>query len=433
MLASPAQQRGSVQLGSVGAAPSACPFCGLICTDITTEVANGTAVTASGRSCALSRAGFARQSGPGSNTPLIAGKPASLEQAVAAAAGILQQAVQPLIGGLATDVAGMRAAVELADRCGAVLDHANSGAKFRNLLAFQDRGAMTTTLAEVRNRADLFVIIGTDVVSRFPRFFERVAAPAGAMFGLQDSERQSIFIGARPAPDAPGTVSAIDCATQDLPDFLAALAALAAGMPLRAVQAGGVPIEQVRALALKMKAARYGVIVWAAADLDFPHAELSVQAIARMLAALNRSTRFSAVPLGGNEADLTADAVLLWQVGFPFRTRFSAGGPQYDPYLFDGRRLIAQREVDAVLWLSTLSDLAPPSMHAALIVLGGPQSSAAARAAVFIPVGTPGVDFPGHMVRTDKVLTLRLAATRPQQRAPAAQVLRAISEAVRSC
>src|SRR5258708_5848163 len=83
-----------------------------------------------------------------------------------------------------------RSAAELADRCGAVLDHANSRDKFRNLLAFQDRGAITTTLAEIRNRADLLVVVGTDVVSRFPRFFERIAAPAGTLFGLKDADRR---------------------------------------------------------------------------------------------------------------------------------------------------------------------------------------------------------------------------------------------------
>jgi formylmethanofuran dehydrogenase subunit B len=417
-----------------GAAACTCPFCGLLCDDVSAEASSSGAVTASGRACDLSRAGFARQSAPGPYTPLIGGKPAVLDQAVGAAASILHGAGQPLIGGLGTDVAGMRAAVELADRCGAVLDHANSGAKFRNLLAFQDRGAITTTLSEIRNRADLFVVIGTDVASRFPRFFERVSTPAQTLFGLANSERRSIFVGATPAPGAPQPAESIACKTRDLPDFLAALSALVAGAALNATHAGSVPIGQVRDLARKMAAARYGVLVWAAADLDFAHAELAVLAINRILVTLNRSTRFSAVPLGGNEADLTADAVLLWQVGFPFRTRFASGRPEYDPYLFDGRRMLAQRETDAVLWVSTLSDLpVPATLAAPLILLAGANAAAARRADVFIPVGTPGIDHAGHLVRTDKVVTMRVAATRRAHLPAAATVLHAIGEAVRSC
>jgi formylmethanofuran dehydrogenase subunit B len=436
-----------------------CPFCGLLCDDVVVRASNSGAVSVLARGCELSKASFARQSAAGQDSPRVAGSAATFEQAVGAAAAILRDAVQPLIGGLATDVAGMRAAVELADRCGAVLDHANSGSKFRNLLAFQDRGATTTTLAEVRNRADLLVVAGTDVVSRFPRFFERIAAPGGTLFGLKDSERRSIFLGSRPPPDVPGRTDWIACERSDLPDVLGALAALTAGVRLDATQAGSVPIERLRELATLMQSARYGALVWAAADLNFAHAELTVQAIQRTLAVLTRTTRFSGVPLGGNEADLTADAVLLWQVGFPSRTSFASDRPDYDPYLFDARRLLARGEADALLWISTLSDLAlPAGLDAAaiprstppiprltppiprltppiprLILLAGPNAAAVERAEVFFPVATPGIDHDGHLVRTDEVLTMRLEAVRASERSSCARVLRAISEELKRC
>src|SRR5579864_2970514 len=153
MVATPDRDKGQQQAAVV--AICTCPFCGLLCEDVAVQVLAGGAVAVRARGCEVSRAGFARQSAPGLDSPLVAGSAATLDQAAQAAAHILREAWQPLIAGLATDVAGMRAAVELADGCGAILDHANSGAKFRNVLAFQDRGAITTTLAEVRNRADL--------------------------------------------------------------------------------------------------------------------------------------------------------------------------------------------------------------------------------------------------------------------------------------
>jgi len=48
-------------------------------------------------------------------------------------------------------------------------------------------------------RADLIVVAGTDVVSRFPRFFERVAF-GEAMF-VRDREREVVFVGAQAVPD----------------------------------------------------------------------------------------------------------------------------------------------------------------------------------------------------------------------------------------
>ena len=434
MVASPNER----QQASAAVATCTCPFCGLLCEDVVVETSAAGAVAVRAHGCELSRAGFARQSAPGLSSPLVAGTAATLEQAAQAAAHVLREAWQPLIAGLATDVAGMRAAVELADRCGAVLDHAGSVADFRNVLAFQDRGAITTTLAEVRNRADLLVVIGTDVVSRFPRFFERIAAPGGTLFGLKDSERRSIFVGARPPPDAPGRADGLECDRGDLPDLLGALAALTAGARLDATRVGAVPIDRLKELASAMQAARYGVIVWAAADLDFAHAELSVQAIGRTLTALNRSTRFCGFPLAGNEADLTAGAVLLWQVGLPFRTSFAGDRPAYDPYLFDARRLLARGEVDALMWISTLSDLPLPAEAAAppkppVILVAGPNAAAARRADVYFPVATPGVDHGGHLVRTDRVLTMHLSAARDSQPASCAQVLAAISRELLRC
>ncbi len=54
----------------------------------------------------------------------------------------------------------------------------------------------------------------------------------------------------------------------------------------------GVPCERLRA-------ARYAVFCWSAAELDFPHAELTVQAVAELVRDLNRTTRAAALPLAG--------------------------------------------------------------------------------------------------------------------------------------
>ncbi|HEX7155665.1 MAG TPA: formylmethanofuran dehydrogenase, partial [Burkholderiaceae bacterium] len=181
-----------------------------------------------------------------------------------------------------------------------------------------------------------------------------------------------------------------------------------------------------------MRQARYGVIAWSAADLEFAHAELAVQAIMRTVFELNRTTRFAALPLGGNEGDLSADAVLLWQIGYPFRTSFAAGRPEYDPYRFDARRMLAAGEADALLWVSSFGDHLPPPEHTApTILLSVPWAAAAPQCEVFLPVGTPGVEFAGHLVRSDKVLTMRVDAVRASAAPPSpAVVLRAIRDAL---
>jgi formylmethanofuran dehydrogenase subunit B len=404
-----------------------CPFCGLLCDDVVVETRANGALMVSAKGCALSEKGFARAV-PHQAEPSVRGAAASVDAAVRAAAAILREANLPLIGGLATDIAGMRAVLELADSCGAVLDHMNSAAKFRNLLAFQDRGWITATLAEARHRADIFLVVGTDVATRYPRFFERIVAPSTGLFELPADGRELVFLGHEAPPsEAVGRVSWIRCAQAALPDALRTLAALVDDKRLDAKEVSGVDVEELAQLATRIRAARFGVITWIAPDLDFPHAELAVQSIARILNTLNRSTRFTGLPLGGTEADLTADAALLWQVGYPFRTSFAHGGPNYDPYLLNGARLLAEREVDALVWIATLGDRSPPPVtDIPVVLIAPPWNAAGKRCDVYLPVGTPGIDHAGHLVRTDKVVSMRVRQLRKTNLPSVADTVRAI-------
>ena len=388
-----------------------CPFCGLVCDDLEVRVSTGLVkVAANGcpRSVALFEYGAAVDGGQA----FVEGRPATLEVAVGRAAQILRAAAQPVIGGLATDVAGMRAALDLADRIGAVVDHANSRALMRNLPVLQDSGWIATTFAEVRNRADLVVVAGSDVVHRFPRFFERVLR--GESMFVDGSRREVIFVGegidATVSSSAKAPASrAIPCRKEALGEVFAVLRSLLAGRKPQAAEAGGIGMSEWEALAERMKRARYGVVVWAAADLDFPHAELAVQAMAALVTDLNEHTRFAVLPLGGSEGDLTANQVCTWQSGFPLRTSFASGAPDYDPHRFSAQRMFEDGEADALLWIASFDpERVPPRTAVPTVVLGRPGMHFAAPPAVYIPAATPGMHHAGHFYRSDNVVALRL-------------------------
>ncbi|HUN92503.1 MAG TPA: hypothetical protein VMU33_10625 [Burkholderiaceae bacterium] len=429
----PASSTGIDQDSAEGDVPVTCPFCGLLCDDVAVS-ARESSIDVRARGCATSRDGFARagsQALAERASPRIKGRSASLDDAIAASASILRDAALPLISGLATDVAGARAALALADRCGAVVDHMNSPAKFRNLLAFQDRGWVSTTLAEARNRADVVVVIGARAEARFPRLFERILGPADSLVGLAAAERRIVVVGRGPNPSTgPAATLRIEVDATQLHDVVAGLAAIAAKRPIHAAQVAGIPLERLRAVVELLRGARYGVVTWAAPDLEVAHAELAVQAIARLVAELNATTRCAALPLGGTDGDFTADAVSLWQTGLPFRTSFASGKPRFEPWLHDGRRMLQGGEVDALLWIATLGVQAPPKTALPTIMIGSHDQVAAADCDVAIPVGTPGIDHAGHLVRVDKVVTLRLAACRPSSLPRAAEVLDGIRQRI---
>ncbi len=171
-----------------------CPFCGLACDDlVVSSLTAGLEIKSNG--CAISIAAFRKlgRNDASNAAPRLAGRPATLDQAVLAAARILSRAKAPLIAGLATDVAGARATLALADSIGAVVDHMNMSAKIRNILTLQNVGGITTTLAEIKNRADFILVLGSGVLTRFPRFLERAVWPADSMF-IADKAKRKVLL-----------------------------------------------------------------------------------------------------------------------------------------------------------------------------------------------------------------------------------------------
>ncbi len=410
-----------------------CPFCGLACDDLRVAALPGKLeVVANG--CPISTKAFAGLSLSKPIAPRLAGKNTSLKNAAAAAAVIFKKAKQPLIAGLGTDVAGMRALMQIADRTGAVVDHMNSVNFMSNVLALQDKGWITTTLSEVKNRVDLLVIAGSDVVSRFPRFFERYVWNRDSLFG--SNIREVVYLGpvldtqAGTAPDG-RKPDIIACDITRIGEIAGALRCLVAGRRMQIDQVAGVPLSELQQLAKRMQNARYGVLAWAAADFDFKHAELTVQSLCELVKDLNHYTRFSGLPLGGNEGDMTANQVCTWQSGFPVRTGFGSGRPEYDPRHFSAQRMLQKNEADALLWVSSFNEKrTPPETTAPTVVLGRGGMSFSREPDIYIPVATPGIDHSGHVYRTDNVVAMPLRKLRESALPSVAQVVAEIEKAL---
>ncbi len=387
-----------------------CPFCGLACDDVSLQrEPSSLRVTQNG--CGISAAAFSElgKLSDDKSVPRIHGKPSSLPQAIAAAAKLLSDAKAPLIAGLGTDVAGARAALALADRIGAVVDHMNMPAKLRNILTLQNGGWITTTLAEIKNRADFVLILGSNALTRFPRFLERAVTPSDTLFHENSITRKIVFLGDVNAltEKLPSGTQTLQASHHAFARLIPALRALAKGECVENFAVSDLKI--LRELADDMRRARYGVIVWAAADFDFPHGELTIQTLAELIKDLNKTIRFAGFPLGGNDGDFSSNGTQTWQTGLPLRSRYGKNGLDFDPYRNGAEDLLKQNLADALLWISSFrSSHLPPDTAVPQIVLGAPSTGLAREPDVFIPVGTPGIHHGGHFIRADKVVVMPL-------------------------
>ena len=428
------------QAAGVGDAPKsnaitdvACPFCGLVCDDL--EIVrdeSGVKVTKNG--CDKAVAGFERA--VDGAKPQVDGQDVDLETAIRAATELVRGASLPLYGGLGTDVDGIRAVMALADKSGGVVDHALSEGQYRNFRVLQTRGWIMSTLTEARNRADLFIVVATDIQKLHPRFFERIVTVEQSLISDQPPKRTVVFIGRgldQSAVTGPriGEVITLEADLDRVGEVVGALAAEIRGTPLARDDVAGVPTADIRALAERCKAADYPVFVWAPPSLAFPNADLVVSTVSDLVKDLNVEGRAAGLALGGNEGAISAGAVSSWQSGFPLRVSFASGKPDYDVLRYAIPRMLKDGEGDLLVWIASFTpDLGPPATGIPSVVLGTPGIKLAAQPKVFIPIGTPGVDHAGRIIRVDNVVSLPLKNLGRSELPRAADVLAAIELAL---
>lgn len=409
------------------------PFCGIGTDDLTIKV-DGLKISVMQNGCAVNTPAFEQEITD--IKPRINGKEVKLSEAISHAASLLKNTNFPVIGGCATDVNGMRGLLALADRTGAVVDNANFNNARKNILSLQNSGWMNTTLAEIKNRCDVLLIVGVDLEGFAPRFFERYLWNE-AMFLENTSEREIIYLGTKPSGNASTspsekTAQIFECATENLPEVVTVLRALVKGQPIQAESVAGIPVAALHAIAEKLKNAKYGVITWAAGALVYSHAELTVQTLSEMVKDLNQTTRCSGFPLGGKEGDQTANQVCGWTTGYAARVSFAKGYPEYDPFLFETNTLLDNGEADALVWVNAFNAKAnPPKTNLPTIVVARSGMMFETEPDVFIPVGTPAIDHVGHAYRLDNVVAIRLKKLRDSGLPSTAEVLNAIEQTLR--
>jgi formylmethanofuran dehydrogenase subunit B len=394
---------------ALAAADWTCPFCPLACDDLSWSPRDGL----QGTDCAKARAAVAALGGGAAGaTPRVDGAPASLDDAVAAAATLLARSLQPVIAGLGADVATARALYPLACATGAWADAIGGDALFAGVRALQDRGQFTTSMIEVRTRADVIVCLG---------------AADGPV-------RHLVVLGPRPGDDAVlaawagerTTVEALPL-QGDLFDTLAVLPGLLAGAPVPCAADG------LRTLAQRLHGATYAVFVGSASMFPAQGA-LLIEAVHRAVGELNRRTRAAALWLGGSQGASTSNQVFTWLSGLPLRSHAGPHGLEHEPLMAATDALLADGGADAMLWLSLFDADGPPAHALPMVAIGPPAIAAAGQRAgrptVFIPVATPGLGVGGHVFRGDGTVMVPLHAARADGLPEPAAVVGRIAAAV---
>ncbi len=402
-----------------------CTFCGCVCDDMDLHVdVEAKKIVKAKNACVLGRAWFAEHTIEDAPVALIDGKEVSVEEAIEEAAQTLTKARFPITYGLSdTTCEAQRQAVAISDIIRGNIDTTTSVCHGPSGLAFQGVGESTSTLGEVKNRADLVIYWGGNPAESHPRHFGRYAVTPKGMFtpgGKKD--RTVVLVDVRKTKSAP----VADIFVQPKPgkDFevLWALRALVNGKTLTSdiEKETGVPLETLTDLAEKMKNCRFGVLFFGMGLTMTRGRHFNSGALLALANDLNEYTHFVAKPVRGHGNVTGADNVVSWQTGYPFGVNFSLGYPRFNPGEFTTVDTLSNGHADAAMIIA--SDPASNFPKRAIehlkkipiVVLDTKSTDTTKDAHVAFRTSTYGINTPGTVYRMDDVpISLRPAFESP--------------------
>ena len=400
-----------------------CPFCGLLCDDLSVDSSsNGQSIASS--ECPLAHNRFESVIQPDTHDSLVSGVKCSRKQAVARVVELLSSANFSVLYSVATDVEGARASIELAERTGSVIDQAGNPALHRVASRIQVRGTYLATISEVRNRADLIVLFGNNLFDSFPRILN-VLAPCESLFSSITKNRKIVLIGNRQTEQKFNSVDFIDCDLDKITHLIAIIQAKLNGKnPPSSDWFSYEQVTRIHHLATEIQNANYSVLLWCADEFNSLVGDLTIDAVMQLVDNLNESKRSTVLPLTRNPSLTTFNQVCTWQTGNLSPVSFLDGTPEFHSRHYSLESMLNREQVDLLVWVGGLEETVQlPTTRIPAVVLSPNQVP---DAEVYLPVGIPGIDHKGHLFRTDTVVPLYLQAVRAPKYPSAANTLRSI-------
>jgi formylmethanofuran dehydrogenase subunit B len=398
-----------------------CLGCGCLCDDLsvsltdrsTTAEGDGLAILPS---CSMARdwlAGTAIDDGPAC---MVEGRATLVEEGLKVAREILASSKRLLVDGLArTSVQSQRAAVVLAEKYRGVLIGFGSPVAARMHRAAQSAGLVTSTLGEVRHRADMVVLWNADPVTTHPRHLDRYSLyPEGRFVPRGRKDRTLVWIGSTPNPSRELADYVVTITAGR--DFEAAsvLIGIERGVELDADEVArqtGVPLETWQELSGMLRRARYGALFYdpQLSAESAERCEHDARALMQWVSELNSTTSFvfHALTDGGNGAGL--EQVVSWMTGCSGVIDFSSGWPRVLPEIESSRDLMAHRSLDAALFVSAdpLEDWGPSHWRGLgfipTVVLSSTSTATSSSATVWFQTAPFGRSVEGTVFRGDGV------------------------------
>ena len=467
-----------------------CPICGCLCDDIEITVVENEVVKVK-NGCAVCEAKYlGYKSEHRISHPLIRknGKlvPVSMDEAVHKAAEILANANYPILyGWSSTNCEAQRIGVELAEEVGGVLDNTAVVCHGPSLMGTQEAGIPTSTLGQIRHRADLIIYWGCDPWSAHPRHLERytsftegrfedsewksyinkVKAAAGrkkllsakrvspkkqeisvaesVVFNkppetLQKEGRKLVVIDVRKSMTAEMADYFIQVEPNKDYELMQTMRAMVKDQDLDVDQVAGVPKEYLKEVVDTLINCKFGVVFFGMGLTQSAGKFRNIEVAISLVRDLNLRTKFVIMPMRGHFNVSGANIVFAWQSGYAFGIDFSLGYPRYNPGETTSMDVLLRAESDAALVIASDPAATFPKraiqnlVKHPLIVIDPHMNPTAMLGDVVFPSAFVGIEVEGTAYRMDNVpLPLKKVVDPPKGVISDEELLKKILEEVR--
>ncbi|MBN2013658.1 MAG: formylmethanofuran dehydrogenase subunit B [Candidatus Altiarchaeota archaeon] len=326
-----------------------CCVCGAVCDDIEVGLVGGEIKVKN--ACALGRARFQELTNEDRiKEPLVGGVHVDWDQALDKAAKILKNAEHPLIFiGSVTSTETMRQGIRIAEYLGGVVDSHPTLCEGPMIMGIQEAGMPSSTLGEVRNRADLVVFWGANPLQSHLRHLSRYSLfPEGRFRKGGRRDRKLVVVDPRKTK----TAEIADLHVQVDPnkdyELMSAVMAILKGNDVGG-DVAGVGRETIYELADLMKNCEFGAVFIGLGLASSLGKYRNLERLMKLVRDLNRFTRFVIIPNLGHGNVSGFIQAMTSASGYPFGVDYSRGYPRYNPGEYTTVDLLRRGEVDAML------------------------------------------------------------------------------------
>jgi formylmethanofuran dehydrogenase subunit B len=359
------------------------PFCGLPCAPLELIPRQDGGLEARGGCPACRDTAAGLGAGPDEG-PRVEGRPAALDQALAAAAESLRGAKSLFVYGLSLSHGGaVRRATRLARALRGAIDVEGADRLDGEALATRTFGLATATFGEIRARADVVLLWGCDPRTTHPDLMP-------PRWESEDGSGKRTFVHVPPEDAGLGALLLLRSLLLESPSDPSAA---------RRLPGAGLIDDAARAL----KNARYRVVVWDPKGTRRDEAAPLACALALLARDLNLAGRAALRSLGAGGNVAGAMAALAGTSGYGRAVGFHAATPRQSPERFAiGPMLAGGADLLLLVGARAVPDAGVSNMPAAVVV-GPRRPDGLSREAIFIPCAVPALSRPGFFVLADGV------------------------------